>query len=103
DADHLRPRITTGDKTDRRSWVEARYPVLLYVGDNLRDFDERFAFPEKIGDPNTAIKNRKDEVDKTRADWGTKWGILPNPVYGEWTRAIGTGAESLNRLVPVGK
>src|SRR5262245_21662793 len=34
------------DKTPRRGDAERQYTVLLYVGDNLRDFDEKFICPK---------------------------------------------------------
>jgi 5'-nucleotidase (lipoprotein e(P4) family) len=108
-------KLTTGpgDKTKRRQEVEKEYRVLLYLGDNLRDFDETFRCsvdntspatrttdPEKLA---AAIRERKDKVDQTRAKWGAEWIILPNPAYGEWTKPLGLGTKDLDRLVPVGK
>jgi 5'-nucleotidase (lipoprotein e(P4) family) len=100
----------SGDKTGRRKEVEAEYKVLLYLGDNLRDFDEQFRCSvdnnreaTRTTDPaklNAAIAERKDKVDRTRAKWGTQWIILPNPVYGEWTRPLGLGEADMDRLVP---
>jgi predicted secreted acid phosphatase len=56
--------------------------------------------PEKL---DAAIRERKEKVDKARAKWGSEWVILPNPVYGEWTRPLGLGTKDLDRLVPEGK
>jgi 5'-nucleotidase (lipoprotein e(P4) family) len=106
-------RLSTGpsDKTARRQEVERDYTVLLYVGDNLRDFDESLAFDrlgfgeiKKLPDNklDAVIKARKDAVDKRRAIWGVKWIILPNPAYGEWTKPVGRGRADYDRLVPTG-
>src|SRR5262249_59466627 len=92
----------------RRQEVEKEYTVLLYVGDNLRDFDERFrcrkldpkAAPEEL---EQAIRERKDEVDRTRAAWGEKWIVLPNPAYGEWMKPLGQGRKDLDRLAPAAR
>lgn len=92
----------TSDKTDRRAAAEKAYQVLLYVGDNLRDFDEayRFADLSRAAGPelDAAIKARKDRVDADRAAWGTKWIVLPNPAYGEWQKPLGRGRDDLDRL-----
>jgi len=101
---HLKLATKTTDKTTRRQEVEKDYTVLLYVGDNLRDFDEKFRCrklykksPEELED---AIMERKKKVEDHRQDWGKKWIILPNPAYGEWTKPLGMGRGDLDRLVP---
>jgi acid phosphatase len=110
EAKQLKLSTTTSDKTARRKEVEAAYHVLLYVGDNLRDFDERFRCsvdntrPEqRTTDPArlaAAIKERKDQVDQTRDNWGREWIILPNPVYGEWMKPLDLGVRDQERLAP---
>src|SRR5262245_22240815 len=42
DAKQLKLKTKTSDKSARRKEVEAEHTVLLFVGDNLRDFDEQF-------------------------------------------------------------
>lgn len=93
----------TSDKTDRRKDTEKVYHVVLYIGDNLRDFDDAYRFP-KLDDLSgagldAAIKARKDRVDADRAAWGSKWIILPNPAYGEWQKPLGRGRDDLDRLM----
>jgi 5'-nucleotidase (lipoprotein e(P4) family) len=101
-----------GDKTGRFKEVEDQFEVLLYVGDNLRDFDDHFRFTLDDGkdgrttDPaklDAAIQERKEKVDKVREKWGSKWIILPNPQYGEWTAPLGLGVKDQDRLVPEAK
>jgi acid phosphatase len=104
-------KLSTGptDKTPRRQEAENDYKVLLYVGDNLRDFDEKLAF-DKLGfgeiknltddKLDGVIKARKDAVDKDPTIWGKEWIILPNPAYGDWTKALGRGRKDYDRLVP---
>jgi len=100
----LKLATTTSDKTARRQEIEKKYSVVLYVGDNLRDFDEKFRCPglDKGTDEEleAAIKSRKDRVDADRAAWGEKWIILPNPAYGEWAKPLGRGKRDLDRLAP---
>jgi acid phosphatase len=108
DADlKLADRSTGSDKTSRRAEAERDYAVLLYVGDNLRDFDERFRFPDLAAATgeglDAAVRARKAAVDAARDRWGTKWVILPNPAYGEWAKPLGRGRADLDRLVPAAK
>lgn len=79
------------NKSSRRDKVREIAEVLLYVGDNLRDFDENFAFP-KFSENTTfserlvAVDARNEKVRQARKMFGEEWIILPNPVYGEWTK-----------------
>jgi 5'-nucleotidase (lipoprotein e(P4) family) len=86
---------TGTNKTKRRELVEARFHVLLYVGDNLRDFDEVFRYNEQAG-----IDGRKRLVDERREKFGRDWIILPNPAYGEWLKPLGRGEADANQLLP---
>lgn len=74
---------TGSDKTSRRARVEQSFDVVLYLGDNLRDFDERFKFNAASG-----IEGRNRVVDELSSKFGIEWIILPNPSYGEWTKAL---------------
>lgn len=103
EADNLL-KLSTGesDKTARRQEAERDFTVLLYIGDNLRDFDEALRCgrienetPQEL---ERAIKARKDGVDKQKAVWGEKWIILPNPAYGEWMKPLGRGRSDFDRL-----
>jgi acid phosphatase len=103
--DLLKLSTDTSNKSKRRVEVEVNYNVLLLVGDNLRDFDEKLAFgkfdktkPEEVA---KAILARKDAVDKERSKWGDRWIILPNPAYGEWPKPFGQGKADLNYLAPM--
>jgi acid phosphatase len=100
----LKLATTTSDKTERRKEAERDFTVLLYVGDNLRDFDEKYRCrkletrsPDEL---EKAVRERNDRVDESRAEWGRKWIILPNPAYGEWMKPLGSGKGDLDRLAP---
>jgi acid phosphatase len=83
-----------GDKTARRKKVAESYRVLMLFGDNLRDFNEVFKAakvdPDDGAGQNKAIAERLRKVDEYREHWGDDWIILPNPVYGEWTKLVGS-------------
>jgi acid phosphatase len=85
----------SSDKAARREQAAARYRVLMYFGDNLRDFSEWFAAPAGMKpDDNEgqarAIRERYRKVDDAAGHWGVDWFVLPNPVYGEWTKLLGS-------------
>jgi len=74
---------TGSDKTSRRARVEQSFDVILYLGDNLRDFDECFKYNSADG-----IDGRNRAVEELSEKFGIEWIILPNPSYGEWTKAL---------------
>lgn len=80
DSTHLMLRTTSSDKTERRNIVKSNHQVLLYVGDNLTDYDELYA-------------NRKEDlgklmVGKNQEELFNNFVMLPNPMYGEWEAAL---------------
>jgi 5'-nucleotidase (lipoprotein e(P4) family) len=97
------------DKTQRRAEAERRYTVLLYVGDNLRDFHEGdFRSPLDNGRPGkgstdaaqlrAAAAGRAAAVDRCRDLFGREWILLPNPAYGEWAKLAGRGEKDRELL-----
>lgn len=48
------------------------HEIVAYFGDNIQDF------------PNMTQKNMKAENDSAYANFGIKYFILPNPMYGSW-------------------
>lgn len=69
---------TSSDKTDRRKRVSEKHRILLLIGDDLGDFILSKLTPEK----------RVEEAAKHGDWWGTRWFLLPNPMYGSWDRAL---------------
>jgi acid phosphatase len=89
----LKPVGGSSDKSARREAIIAKYNVLLWFGDNLRDFSETFVAP-KVASQSPAdllrgIAERNARVDDADCHWGIDWFVIPNPVYGEWERLIG--------------
>ena len=93
DEGHLLLMDGTSDKTERRARVASTHRIVLLVGDQLRDFDERF-------------KDRSVDHGKTlvnaMADTLRQYFIrLPNAMYGTYRDAIqgkGTDAEKYARM-----
>jgi acid phosphatase len=69
----------TSDKSSRRAHVAAGHRVLLLIGDDYNDF-------AYLGDLSPEERN---EAARQYSDyWGSKWIILPNPMYGTWEQAL---------------
>ena len=66
------------DKESRRRYIAQSYRVLLLVGDDLADFISEYRTPEQT---------RLREAQKYN-QWGTKWFMLPNPMYGSWESTL---------------
>lgn len=81
--DSLHCQTNTGDKTERRRRVAASYRILLIIGDDFGDFTE----------PPKTVADRAELRRLYEKMWGTKWFVLPNPMYGSWERAVGTKVE----------
>lgn len=73
------------DKSLRREWVGSLHRILLLLGDDLNDF---------VSVENKTVEERDEIVARTKSWWGTKWFMLPNPIYGSWERAITAGEGS---------
>ncbi|HRH37123.1 MAG TPA: 5'-nucleotidase, lipoprotein e(P4) family [Flavobacteriales bacterium] len=90
---HLLLMEGTSDKTERRARVAASHHVVLLVGDQLRDFDERFK--------DRSINDGKGVVDAMSDSLSQYFILLPNPMYGTYRDVIqgkGTDAERHARM-----
>ena len=90
---HLLLMEGTSDKTARRAEVRSTHNVLLLVGDQLRDFDERFK--------DRSVNNGKNIVDAMGDSLSDLFILLPNPMYGTYRDAVqgkGTDGEKLARM-----
>jgi 5'-nucleotidase (lipoprotein e(P4) family) len=69
----------TSDKSSRRAYVAAGHRILLLIGDDFNDF-------VYIGE--VPPERRNEAARRYSAYWGTKWIMLPNPMYGGWEDAL---------------
>jgi 5'-nucleotidase (lipoprotein e(P4) family) len=83
DDKHMLFRVKTSDKQARRDTVAKDYEIALLLGDNLNDFLSVFR--------KKPIDVRSAEVDKIKDEWGKKFIVFPNPLYGDWEGAIYKG------------
>ncbi|MDU6916019.1 MAG: HAD family acid phosphatase, partial [Staphylococcus epidermidis] len=66
-------------KASRRQQVEKNHKLVMLFGDNLLDFTD----PKK-----STAKEREKLVQKHEKDFGTKYIIFPNPMYGSWESTL---------------
>lgn len=69
----------TSDKTSRRAYVALNHRVLMIFGDDLNDF---------AAADGKSMAERDAIVRSNGGNWGTKWFMLANPVYGSWERSL---------------
>ena len=86
DEAHLLLKTTTSDKEPRRQKIAEKYNILLLCGDNLSDFSNVFY---------REAKNTKEQVDLMQNQFGKRFIVLPNPMYGDWEKLLYSG-EKLN-------
>lgn len=79
------------DKQSRRDLVtEKGYEIVLLIGDNLGDF-----YTDEMG-----FDVRTAQVDAFRKEFGNRFIVLPNPVYGNWQKSLGIrDAEVMDSLI----
>jgi 5''-nucleotidase, lipoprotein e(P4) family len=71
---------TGSPKESRRQKIMEDYEIVMLCGDNLADFNVMFDSPDELV---------RDEAAKIfSSEFGNKWIVLPNPVYGNWLNAI---------------
>lgn len=80
DAEHVLLRTAESDKTVRRTTAETGNHVVLYMGDNLNDFLQDFS--------GLGVEERYALTDMYKADFGSKFIMMPNPMYGEWEWSV---------------
>lgn len=71
---------SSSSKEARRLEVLKKYSVVLFFGDNLGDFHKDW--------DDKPSNERRALVDSHRQDFGEKFIILPNPLYGDWERSL---------------
>ncbi|MBI2620199.1 MAG: 5'-nucleotidase, lipoprotein e(P4) family [Ignavibacteriales bacterium] len=67
-------------KETRRRTIERTHDIVLLLGDNLNDMAALF---EK-----QPVEKRFEVTDSYRMEFGHRFIVLPNPMYGEWEAAV---------------
>ncbi len=78
-ADHFLLKEKTSNKESRRQVVLKNYEIVLLAGDNLGDFYEDSS--------DHAVRDSLMLANKE--NFGNKFIVLPNAMYGEWVASIG--------------
>ncbi len=76
----LLTRTDVSDKGSRRATVAGKYRILLLIGDDANDFASGFS--------GSTTAERARLAEQYASYWGTKWIVLPNPMYGSWEAAL---------------
>lgn len=75
------------DKVSRRAMVAKDHRIVLLIGDNMGDLCSGMSVP------NT---KRRNEVALEKSEMlGSRWIMIPNPVYGSWQRSLPEGDKAL--------
>ena len=69
------------DKTSRRQLISEDYRIILMAGDQITDFIS-------LEESAVSIQKRLELSNKYSDEWGTKWFMITNPMYGKWEGAI---------------
>ena len=77
----IRTDPNSSSKEPRRQAVGAKYHVVLLMGDNLNDFSEVFENSKTVASRLSAVEHNKNQ-------FGARFIVLPNPMYGDWENAI---------------
>lgn len=85
DNKHLVLNSDGSSKEVRRKAISENYDILLFIGDNLADFDVVF---DKRGSDQGSVA-----VTENAEKFGKDFIILPNPMYGPWVNAAIKNAE----------
>lgn len=78
----LKSKNDKSGKTSRREYVKNHTNLVLLLGDNLSDFED---FSTK------SIDERNKKVEDLALEFGNKFIIFPNPMYGAFETAIYSG------------
>ncbi|MFA5573533.1 MAG: 5'-nucleotidase, lipoprotein e(P4) family [Brumimicrobium sp.] len=88
DQEHVLPKTNLSSKNERFAIVQATHEVLLFMGDNCSDFSNEFRA--------TSTNERNNLVEKYKDEFGKRFIVFPNPMYGDWeSRGIYQGKHDI--------
>ncbi len=73
-------RDKTHSKESRRALFKNQCNIIQLIGDNLSDFSDDYNSEDR--------EERQSLVRKKNKDFGTRYILLPNPMYGDWRKSI---------------
>ena len=84
---HILLKDDTSDKGIRREQVAKDHFIVMLIGDNLIDFED--VFRQK------SIEERFSSTEIFKDEFGKRFIILPNPMYGEWEKTLYGGTRKI--------
>ena len=84
----VRTDKNSSSKEPRRQAIAAKYRIVLLMGDNLNDFAEVF-------EKSKTTESRLTAAEQNKAQFGARFIVLPNPMYGAWEDAVYGDASKL--------
>jgi len=81
DNEHLILKTSESSKENRRQKIAEKFNIVLFFGDNLSDFSDIYY---RVADGKTA----REKVLENPELFGTKFILLPNPMYGDWENTL---------------
>lgn len=75
-------------KRVRRDIVSEKFEIIMLIGDNLNDLSEVFE--------NRGLDWGSSIVEQNKKEFGNRFIVLPNPMYGDWEKNIFKASDSLN-------
>jgi len=73
--------LKNSTKEPRRQKVGSRFRIVLLMGDDLNDFSDVF-------ENSKTIESRAAVTDRYKSEFGKRFIMLPNAMYGNWESAI---------------
>ena len=73
--------LTNSTKEPRRQKVGSGFRIVLLMGDDLNDFSDVF-------ENSKTIESRAAAADRYKSEFGQRFIMLPNAMYGSWESAI---------------
>ena len=80
DNEHLMLKTASTTKELYRQKIAEKYHISLLIGDNLSDFVSGFEKQSTLA--------REQKVDSLQNEFGKRFIILPNAIYGDWESAL---------------
>jgi len=90
DEAHLITRQNVSSKETRRQSINSTHEIMLFLGDNLADFSALF--------DKKSVDERLKNTNFSASDFGNRFIVLPNPVYGDWETSLYNYNYKLTRI-----
>ena len=84
----IRTDPNSSTKEPRRLAVGKKYRVVLLMGDDLNDFAEVF-------EKSKTVASRLEAAERNKDQFGSRFILLPNPMYGHWEDVINADMQGL--------